>query len=80
MEIHISDRIIGDDHPVFIIAELSANHQQKFDLAVETIKAIKKIGADAVKHQTYTPATITIDCDNEYFQIRQGTLWDGKTL
>jgi pseudaminic acid synthase len=78
--IKLLDRIIGDNHPVFTIAELSANHLQKFELAVETIKAIKEAGADAVKLQTYTPDTITIDSDNEYFQIKQGTLWDGKTL
>jgi pseudaminic acid synthase len=78
--IELSDRKIGDNHPVFIIAELSANHQQKFELAVETVKAIKKAGADAVKLQTYTPDTITIDSDNQYFQINQGTIWDGKTF
>lgn len=65
---------------VFIIAELSANHNQKFEIAVESIKAIKECGADAVKLQTYTPDTITIDCNNEYFQIKQGTIWDGITL
>lgn len=64
---------------VFIIAELSANHNQKFDIAVKTIEAMKEAGADAVKLQTYTPDTITIDCDNEYFQIKKG-LWKGKTL
>ncbi|HQF37075.1 MAG TPA: pseudaminic acid synthase [Candidatus Dojkabacteria bacterium] len=64
---------------VFIIAELSANHNQNFDLAVKTIKAMKDAGADAVKLQTYTPDTITIDCDNKYFQIKDG-LWQGKTL
>ncbi len=71
---------IGDGNPVFIIAELSANHLQNFDLAVDTIRAIKESGADAVKLQTYTPDTITIDSDTEHFQINQGTLWDGKTL
>lgn len=65
---------------VFLIAELSANHNHNFDLAVDTIKAAKKAGADAVKLQTYTPDTITIDCENEYFQIKQGTIWDGDTL
>lgn len=80
MEIIIAGRRIGDNHPVFIIAELSANHNQKFDLAVDTIKAIKESGADAVKLQTYTPDTMTIDCNNEYFQIKQGTIWDGKTF
>jgi pseudaminic acid synthase len=65
---------------VFVVAELSANHNQDFDLALKTIKAAKEAGADAVKLQTYTPDTITIDCDNEYFRIMQGTLWDGMTL
>jgi pseudaminic acid synthase len=76
----IGDRYVGAEHPIFIIAELSANHLQDFDLAVKTIKAMKDSGADAVKLQTYTPDTITIDCDNRYFRIKQGTLWDGKTL
>ncbi len=59
---------------------MSANHLQKFDNAIKIIKAAKEAGADAVKLQTYTPDTITIDCDNEYFQIKQGTLWDGQSL
>jgi len=80
MKLRIGNRAIGEDNSVFIIAELSGNHNQNFDLAVKTIKAIKESGADAVKLQTYTPDTITIDCDNEYFQIKKGTLWDGKTL
>lgn len=80
MNIQIGRRLIGDNHPVFIIAELSANHLQDFDLAVRTIKTMKEAGADAVKLQTYTPDTITLDSDNEYFQIKQGTIWDGKTL
>ena len=78
--ISLSDKDIRQRQPVFIIAELSANHNQKYELAVETIKAAKEAGADAIKLQTYTNDTITIDCDNEYFQIKQGTLWDGKTL
>ena len=49
-------------------------------MAIKLIKAAKKSGADAVKFQTYTPETITIDCDNKYFQIKQGSIWDGKTL
>ena len=65
---------------IFIIAELSANHKQDIELAKDTIYAMKESGADAVKLQTYTPDTITINCNNEYFQIKQGTLWDGKTL
>lgn len=78
--IKIENKIIGNDNPVFIIAELSANHLQNYDNAVKLIKAAKACGADAVKLQTYTPDTITIDCDNEYFQIKQGTIWDGTTL
>ena len=80
MEIKIGNYMIGDHNPVFIIAELSANHLQNFDLAVKTIESMKKSGADAVKVQTYTADTITIDCNNEYFQIKQGTIWDGQNL
>lgn len=65
---------------VFIVAELSANHGHKLEIALNTIRAAKEAGADAVKIQTYTPDTITLDCDNEFFQIRQGTIWDGTTL
>jgi pseudaminic acid synthase len=64
----------------FIVAELSANHNRDINIALKTIKAAKDSGADAVKLQTYTPDTITIDCNNEYFQIKQGTPWDGMTL
>lgn len=64
----------------FIIAEMSANHNQNKEIALRTIEAAKNAGADAVKIQTYTADTITLDCDNEYFQIKQGTLWDGTTL
>jgi len=56
----------------FIVAELSANHNQDFNLAVRTIKAMKNSGADAVKLQTYTPDTLTIDCENKYFKVKQG--------
>jgi len=80
MRLEISDKIVGENDPVFIIAELSANHNQDYDVAVKTIRAMKEAGADAVKLQTYTPDTITMDCDNEYFQIKHGTLWDGRTL
>ncbi len=80
MEISIGDKLIGEESPVFVIAELSANHLQDFDLAVDTIKAMKDAGADAVKLQTYTPDTITIDSKSQYFQIKQGTIWDGITL
>lgn len=71
---------INDKSPCFIIAELSANHGHDINIAKETIKAAEECGADAIKLQTYTADTMTIDCDNEYFQINQGTLWDGSTL
>lgn len=76
----MGNRSIGNDNPVFIIAELSANHSQSFDQAVALIRAAKEVGADAIKLQTYTPDTITIDCDNEYFRIGKGTIWEGRTL
>lgn len=78
--IQIGDKTIGGDNPIFIIAEMSANHQQDFNKAIEIIKRAKEAGADAIKLQTYTPDTITLDCDNQYFQIKQGTIWDGTTL
>jgi len=65
---------------VFIVAEMSANHGFDIDIAKNTIKAAKEAGADAIKLQTYTPDTITIDCDNDYFKINSGTIWDGTTL
>lgn len=80
MEIKIGNKLIGNGRHIFIIAELSANHLHSFDLAVKTIMAIKEIGADAVKLQTYTADTITIDSEKEYFRIKQGTPWDGNTL
>lgn len=64
----------------FIIAELSANHIQDFKLAVKTVEAAKQSGADAIKLQTYTADTLTINSKKDFFKINQGTLWDGKTL
>ncbi len=78
--ITIDKREISENAPVYIIAEISANHNGSLDVAKEMIQAAKDAGADAVKIQTYTADTITLDCDNEYFRIQQGTLWDGKTL
>lgn len=78
--ITIGNKKVGKGQATFIIAELSANHNGSLQTAIDTIKAAKKAGADAIKFQTYTADTITIDCDNEYFKINQGTLWDGKTL
>ena len=70
---------IGDDQPVYIIAEMSANHAGSLERAKEIIHAAKEAGADCVKIQTYTPDTLTIDCNNEYFHIGNGT-WEGENL
>lgn len=74
----ISNKTIGGGS-VFIIAEVSANHGQDFDRAVEMVKAAKDCGADAVKFQAYTPETMTIDVDNKYFMIDHPE-WGGQTL
>jgi pseudaminic acid synthase len=76
----IGERLIGAGEPVYIIAELSANHRNLFDEAVRLVRAAKEAGADAVKLQTYTPDTLTLCSDKEPFRIRGGTLWDGRTL
>lgn len=64
----------------FIVAELSANHNGDLQVALDTIRAAKRTGADAVKIQTYTADTLTIDCKNDYFKINHGTAWDGEYL
>ncbi|MBQ8118510.1 MAG: pseudaminic acid synthase [Lachnospiraceae bacterium] len=78
--IQFGNHTISEDSPVFVIAEMSANHLMDFDRAVAVMQAAKDAGADAVKIQTYTADTITLDCDDPCFQITQGTLWDGTTL
>ena len=64
----------------YIIAELSANHNGSLQTALDTIKAAKEIGANAIKLQTYTADTLTLNCKNDDFMVKGGTLWDGKSL
>lgn len=75
----IKDFVISENSKVFIIAELSANHNGSIETAIETIKAAKRAGADCIKLQTYTADTITIDSNKDDFLIK-GTIWDGKNL
>jgi pseudaminic acid synthase len=79
MKIIINGREIGPNSPPYIIAELSANHNGNIERAFETIKAAREAGANAIKMQSYTADTMTIDCDSEQFMIRGG-LWDGYKL
>lgn len=76
----IGNRMVGENAPTFIVAELSGNHNQDYNRALELVHAAKEAGADAIKLQTYTADTITIDCDDPIFQINEGTIWDGRTL
>lgn len=77
--IKIKDRIIGEGNPCYIIAEMSANHAGSIENAKKIIHKAKECGADCIKIQTYTPDTITIDCENEYFTVENGT-WKGENL
>ena len=78
--ITINGRRIGPGEPTYVIAEMSANHNQDFAEAVRIIQAAKEAGADAVKLQTYTPDTMTINCDNRFFRVGAGTIWEGRNL
>lgn len=76
----IAGRRIGDGAPTYVIAELSANHRHEFQAAVNLVEAAADAGVDAVKLQTYTPDTITINTDRPEFRVDSGTIWDGRTL
>jgi N-acetylneuraminate synthase len=71
---------IGPGNPTYIVAEMSANHNQDFVQAVQIIEKAREVGADAIKVQTYTADTLTIDSDKDYFRVEGGTLWDDRTL
>ncbi len=79
-QIKIGDRLVGEGQPCYVVAEISANHNQSFEAAEEIIRMASKAGADAVKLQTYTPETMTLDCDREEFQIPSDSVWSGKKL
>lgn len=76
----IRERKIGKKTPTYIIAEMSGNHNGQICRALEIVEAAARAGIDAIKLQTYTADTITLDCDNEYFQTQTGSLWEGRTL
>jgi pseudaminic acid synthase len=80
MDFYINSRKISGSDPVFIIAELSANHNQNFDHTVKTIKAMKVAGADAVKVQTFLPEDMTLNLNKPMFLARKGTIWGGRSL
>ena len=79
IEFLVGNRKVGDGHPAYIIAEMSANHAGSLERAKKIIHAAKEAGADCIKIQTYTADTITIDCHNQYFSIKDG-LWEGENL
>ncbi|MCS3643320.1 pseudaminic acid synthase [Salinibacter ruber] len=78
-QFEIKDRMVGGEAPAYIVAEMSANHNQEYDRAVQIAEAAAEAGADAIKLQTYRPDTMTIDSDREPFQIKEGP-WAGRTL
>ncbi|MGH9492089.1 MAG: pseudaminic acid synthase, partial [Terriglobales bacterium] len=76
----MGSREVGLGCPVYVVAEMSANHNRDFEQALRLVRAAKEAGADALKLQTYTPETITIRSELEHFRIGGRTLWDGRTL
>lgn len=78
-EIRIRNKRVGEGHPAYIIAEMSANHAGSKERAKEIIHAAKESGADCIKLQTYTPDTITIDCDKKWFTVKNAA-WEGENL
>src|SRR5450830_922902 len=81
MTFQIGNRFVGPNHPPFIIAEMSGNHNQSLDRALEIVDAAAKTGAHALKIQTYTAATMTLDLDQgEFFIADPKSLWNGTSL
>jgi len=80
MHIKLGKRKIGKGHPVFIVAEMSGNHNKSLARALKIVDAASRAGADAIKLQTYTPNTLTIDSDKKWFKIPKASGWSGKTL
>ena len=78
-DFYVNERLVGEGAPVYVVAEMSANHNQDLHRAVQIVEAAAEVGADAVKLQTYRPDTITIDSGKEPFQIKEGP-WKGRTL
>ncbi len=79
-EFKIGEKTVGQGHPCYCVAELSGNHNGSFERAKEIIYAAHEAGADAVKLQTYTADSLALNCNNEYFRLKNGGLWDGRNL
>lgn len=76
----VNGRGVGPGEPTYVIVELSANHRNELDHAIEVLEVAVEAGADAVKIQTYRPDTLTIDAETDHFIISEGTPWDGQKL
>ena len=79
-KLEINGKSIGEDEPSYIIAEMSGNHNGNLQRALQILETAVEAGVDAIKLQTYTADTITLNCNNKYFQTPKGSLWEGRTL
>lgn len=78
--IEIGNTKIGENYSTFIVAEISGNHNGSLEKAMKLIEEAKKTGVDGIKLQTYLPSTITLDCNNEFFNINQDSIWHDQNL